>query len=299
MRPKVAAIVLNWNGKEDTLECLRSLNNMDYGNVDVIVVDNGSTDGSQKAIKEEFSQVSLVELNRNLGVSAGYNAGIKLGLSHNCKFFLCLNNDLVVERDFLSQLVGTLSESKVGIAFPAVYSYEAKGRIDNLGGRVNIFTGMNSSIAEGLYSYDKRDVEPDYTDTPLIRKEVLDSIGMWDEDYFAYYEDIDFCLRAKEAGWTIKCNPRAKIYHKRGRTSIKVRGLISYSSIRNRMMLVRKFGNSWQYLVTLMHILLLTLPTIALRHLLRKDRKHVPRYLLKGFLDGLLHRYGKFPDFQG
>lgn len=277
--PKVALVVLNWNGWEDTRECLESLRKVTYPAVDVTVVDNGSADGSPERIARHFPEVRLVPLPRNRGFGGGMNAGIEEALRKDVAFVMCLNNDLTVDPGFLEPLVAAAREERV-VPYPLVYKYGRVGVLDSAGHRVNLFTGLTHPVAPGEEGMPES--------FQLMRREILEALGRWNEAYFAMYEDTEFGLRMRDAGWRLVCVPEAKLYHKRGRTSGRVRGLVSYYSIRNRLLLVRTFGTAWHYATTLLHVVLLTLPYIGLRCLLSRTYKHSFKHILQGLLDGVL-----------
>ncbi|MFQ5871914.1 MAG: glycosyltransferase family 2 protein [Candidatus Geothermarchaeales archaeon] len=283
--PKVAIVVLNWNGWEDTRECLESLKGLTYLSFEAYAVDNGSTDGSPDRIADSFPEVRLLRLPENRGFAGGMNAGLKAALKDGHDFVLCLNNDMIVDPGLLEPLVATAIGEKV-VPYPAIYQYGHRGVLDNVGQRINLFTGMTWMVAHGSRRLPES-IEADYTEVPLFSRELLEVLGGWKEEYFALYEDADLCLRIQRAGWKVVCVPEAKVYHKRGRTAGRVPGLVSYYSIRNRLLVVRSHGTKWHYLTTLLHILLLTIPYIGLHRLLTPNYKHSLRHVLLGLTDGL------------
>lgn len=282
--PRVAVLILNWNGWEDTRECLRSLQ-QSSATPSVYVVDNGSTDGSPDRVSKEFPWAKLVPLPENRGFPGGMNAGIWKSIEDGHDFVICLNNDMVFEPDFLGPLLTAQTEGV--IPYPSIYSYDQRDTIDNLGQRLDLFTGLTRMVAHGHHSPPSI-VDADYTEVPVLSREALEKVGGWDESYFAFYEDADLCLRLREAGWRIKCVPESRVYHKRGRTAARVRGLVSYYSIRNRLKVVRAHASLWHYVTTLLHILLWTIPYIGLRCLLKPGYKHSFRHTLLGLLDGAI-----------
>ncbi len=284
--PSVAIIVLNWNGWEDTKECLTSLRRLTYPAVRVYAVDNGSTDGSPKRIASDFPEVNLIQLNENLGFSGGMNAGIEGALRDQHDHILCMNNDMLAEPGFLEPLVAAAGEDKV-VPYPALFLRDDPHTIDALGNRVNLMIGTTSMIAAGSREI-PAEVEPDYTEIPLLSRELLETVGKWREEYFVFYEDADLGMRIQRAGWKLRCVPEAKILHRRGSTATRVRGIRSYYSIRNRLLFVKTFGSWWHYTTTILHVTLLTIPYIGAKCLLVPAYKHSFRHILWGFLDGFL-----------
>src|SRR3989339_346256 len=123
-KPLVYILILNWNGKEDTLECLSSLKKIDYPNYKTIVIDNGSTDDSVKIINKKYPKIKIIENKKNLGYAEGNNVGIRYALKNKADYVLILNNDTIVDKKFLTELVKVgESNEKVGIVGPNVYCY--------------------------------------------------------------------------------------------------------------------------------------------------------------------------------
>ncbi|MFQ6012515.1 MAG: glycosyltransferase family 2 protein [Thermoplasmata archaeon] len=283
--PRVALVVLNWNDWEDTRRCLDSLADLSYRRRETIVVDNGSRDGSPDRVAEGFPAVKLVRLPANRGYGGGMNAGIQAALAEGCDFVLCLNNDMTVEPGFLEPLVEAAGDEAT-VPYPAIYQGDHPDLLDSAGNRVS-YTGLTGLVAHGA-----REIPPglevDYTELPLLPRALLARIGGYKEEYFAFYEDVDLGARMRAAGWTLRLVPESRVYHRRGRTTRRVRGLVSYYSVRNRLLLMRDNGTRGRWLLTVLHVLLLTLPFLILRALANPRSGHSPRHLLLGLVDGLL-----------
>ncbi len=230
--PKVSIIILNWNGQKDTIDCLKSLEYLNYPDFEIILVDNGSTDESVSNFKSQIpnfkNKISLIENKENLGFSAGNNAGIKYALGKKTDYVLLLNNDTIVESEFLKELVGVGEQNsqptadqpkaeKIGILGPKIYFFDDPQRIWFAGGKFNWISGSShigfGEIDDGQYEISKK-VSFITGCAMLIKKEVFEKIGFLDERFFLYYEDTDFCLRAKKRGFKCVFVPRAKIFHK-------------------------------------------------------------------------------------
>jgi len=217
--PLVYIIVLNWNGKDDTLECLRSLQNIDYKNYKILVVDNASEDGSVGAIQSEFPNIEILVNANNLRFAGGNNVGIKYGLQHDADYILLLNNDTAVDGRFLSSLIHCINETKdAGIAGAKIFYFFDKRRIWYAGGNLNFATGSfkHRGIRQRESELYNAVEEVDYITgcCMLIKREVIERVGMLDESYFIYGEDADYCLRAKNAGYKLMYIPSAIVYHK-------------------------------------------------------------------------------------
>lgn len=296
MMPRVSIIILNWNGWKDTIECLESLYRITYPNYDIIVVDNGSEDGSIEKIKKyaegkievnskffEYNPINkpikvfeiredyaregkfnkilykkfdpnrrmiLLKNKKNYGFAGGNNVGIKFALSVlNPDYVLLLNNDTVVDPNFLAELVKVVeSNEKIGIVGPKIYYYDYNGRSDVIN-----FTGADLILWRGTEKrYGFNEVDRGQWDKlmsigkiegscMLIRKEVLEQIGLFDEKFFCYWEETDLCFRAEKKGYELTYVPTAKIWHKVASSS---GGTLSsfhiYYMSRNKLWFLRK-----------------------------------------------------------
>jgi GT2 family glycosyltransferase len=219
MRPLVYIIVLNWNGLQDTVECLDSLGALDYPNYRVAVVDNGSTDGSVEHLRRSHPGVELITSDRNRGYAKGNNLGLDHALGSKADYLLALNNDTLVHPSFLSELVATAElDPSIGIVGPKIFYRGEGNRIWFAGGRIHYWLGNTSHIGNRQKDSSKfsGQLDVDYVTgcAMLIRKSVLEEIGTFDPSYDSYYEDCDLCLRAKRRGYRIVCARQAMIWHK-------------------------------------------------------------------------------------
>ena len=222
MKPKVAIIILNWNGKDDTLECLASVYQLDYPNFEVIVVDNGSTDGSPEAIRGLFPGVTLIENGTNLGYAGGNNVGMRYALEKEADYIWLLNNDTTVEPDSLSKLVAHAEDHlEVGMLSPVIYYYDAPEEVWFAGGRIDWRTGRTYHVREPV-AFTNLDPRERYICgcAILVRREVIERIGLFDERFRpAYYEDTDWSVQCTNAGYKLAVVSASKIYHKVAKSS--------------------------------------------------------------------------------
>jgi GT2 family glycosyltransferase len=218
--PLVHAIILNFNGKPLLLETLASVAQINYPNFKIIVVDNGSTDGSQVAVREQHPNVILLENNENLGFGEGNNVGMRYALQQAAEWVLLLNNDISVAPDLLTHMMNVAAaDAAIGILGPKIYYHDQPNKIWFAGGRINYWAGLTAhrgirEIDRGQYD---RVEDTDYITgcAMLIRRETLERIGMFDPVYSpAYSEDADLCVRAVRAGYRLVFVPHAKVWHK-------------------------------------------------------------------------------------
>jgi len=241
--PTVAIIIVAWNGKNDTLECLQSLRGLTYSNHRIILVDNGSTDGTVAAVRSSFPDVTILEMGRNLRFAGGNNKGIEFALGKGADYVLLLNNDTVVEKEFLSTLVKRMqSDDRIGMVAPKVLYYTPPNRIWFAGARIRYWLGTIAHI--GIREEDRgQHNTPGETDYAtgccvLARKAVIESIGMLDESYFMYVEDVEWSVRATKNGFRVIYEPRSEIRHK---VSVSAGGNLSLFKLRNKYISQMRF----------------------------------------------------------
>ena len=209
--PKIFIIILNYNGKETIKKCLDSVFYSDYHGLEAVVVDNDSKDGSFELAKDLYSKFHFIKNAKNYGFSAGNNIGIRFALEKMADYIFLLNNDAILEKNTLSKLVGIAERKKAGIFSPLIYDRE--NRIWFAGGKIKWLKMKTVHKSQAA-----KDTKPYLTDyisgcAMLIKKEVFKKIGLFSEDYFLYYEDADFCIRAKKNGFECMVVPSAKTTH--------------------------------------------------------------------------------------
>ncbi|MGZ4891639.1 MAG: glycosyltransferase family 2 protein [Halobacteriota archaeon] len=292
--PKVVIVIVNWNGKHLTVECLHSLLKIDYSNYEVLLVDNGSTDGSQECFRDRFPEIELLENGENLGFAEGCNVGIRRAMECHGDYVLLLNNDTVTHERFLSELVRVAEcDSKIGFVGPKVYYYNYHGRRDIIwcaGGRLNLWIGKALIIGEG-----EKDTGQ-YEDTKvvdwvpgaclLVRSDVVQRVGLLDSTYFAYSEELDWCVRGYRAGYASVFVPRAMIWHIAAASSGAAR--YWYYLTRNHFWFMRKHASRTQYLSFLAYFFFVQFWISTTQILLRSH--HAFTCFLKGVRDGISPR---------
>lgn len=245
MPPKVAIIVLNWNNRADTVECIRSLEGVSYPDFEAVVVDNGSSDGSEAAIKAAFPGLRVIQTGRNLGFAGGNNVGIRDALARGFDYVLLLNNDTVVDPGFLGEMINAgESGPSTGIVGPRIYYFSEPGRIWYAGGTVDYWKGRLEHVGFNAMDGDEYGRAGDTMLVAgcamLIKRQVFEKIGLLYEPMFLYFEDSDFCARASRAGYRIAYAPSAKVWHKVSQTTAKLKGVQSYYNIRNWLLFMRR-----------------------------------------------------------
>lgn len=331
----VSIIILNWNGWKDTIECLESLYRINYPNYEVILVDNNSSNDSVKIFrkwaqgkektsspikyfeytKEELDtrqylkdkekldhfpsdkKLFILKNDKNYGFTGGNNIAIKQILREGrSEYILLLNNDTVVSKDFLTELIKVAENRKnIGIVGPKIYNYDGKKNqktIQSAGSSMNLYTGNITMY--GGNQIDRKQFDDIRTvgcisgACLLIRREVVQDIGLLDDKLFAYFEDVDWCLRAKEKKYDIVYAPASTIWHKIAKSSSKMPELIMYYRVRNRFLFEKRFANLYQYIFFLGFYFFVMVPLWFVRCLIFIKKPNLLRYFLRGLRDGLV-----------
>ncbi|MGG4405951.1 glycosyltransferase family 2 protein [Geobacillus stearothermophilus] len=239
--PLVYVILLNYNGYKDTIECIESLEKVTYPNMKIVIVDNNSTDGSEQIIKEKFPQHTFIQTGDNLGFAGGNNVGINYALEQGADYVCLLNNDTVVEKDFLDKLVETAEKDEtIGIVGGTILQYEDNKKIWYAGGYFNRIGGKAVHIKK-LPKQILNEVTFITGCLQLIRRKVLLEVGLLPEEYFLYYEDLDYCMQVRNKGYRLIYDKRAVIYHKCGGTASYKSPISIYYSNRNRLIFYKKY----------------------------------------------------------
>ncbi|MGQ9626031.1 MAG: glycosyltransferase family 2 protein [Anaerolineae bacterium] len=301
--PKVSIIVLNWNGLDDTLDCLGSLQRLDYPDVKVIVVDNGSTDEPGVVVRERFPGVTFIENGENLGYAGGNNVGLRCAMSQEADYALLLNNDTVVDPDFLRLLVEAVeNDLTIGFAGPTIYYYDRPEVIWSAGGAIDWQRGNTRMVGVNEEDMGQFGTVPRTVDfitgcAMLVRRAVIEKVELLDERFFAYYEDAEWCARASRAGFKIVHVPQAKIWHKISPEAQADSPLVHYYMTRNRLLFLKATGAGMQ---AWLHILfaeyLRTLVSWSLRPKWRSKRTQ-RRVMVQAIGDAWCGRWGKQPLF--
>ena len=245
--PLVSVILVNYNGYEDTKECVISLLTCGYSNLKIIIVDNASN--INKAIYDEVikkPQCEILELEENIGFAGGNNKGIQLAKKYGTDYYLILNNDTIVRPGFLQPLLAIAkNDSQVGIVTGKILYYDDPGILwygggcyDDSLGEMKI-RGIGEQDSE---QYNKRELVPFATGCLwLLPNIVVEDVGYMCEDYFLYYEDADYCARVRKKGYKIVYEPMSVILHKESRTTKKGSDQYQYFVNRNYLFYIKTY----------------------------------------------------------
>lgn len=275
--PLVSIIIINFNGVEYLKVCFESLRKIDYQNWEVIVVDNGSSDGSIEFLEKykKFKSLKIIKNSSNLGFAEPNNQGYRKAKGD---YVLLLNNDTKVKRDFVRLTVERMvKESKIGVAQPKIFLMEKAGYLDNTG---SFITKTGFLKHEGFLEKDATRFNKEKIifaakgACMFIKRDVIEKVGLFDRDFFAYFEESDFCWRVWLAGYKIIYFPDTYIHHKLGATSKKMNQFnINYHSLKNRLASLIKNLEGYNLLLVLIpHLIILGIIALYYLSILRFDK---------------------------
>jgi GT2 family glycosyltransferase len=291
---RIFVVIPMWNQLELTQRCLRSLQRLERRPDAVVVVDNGSAPDPRVALEATFPGLTVLRLGSNRGFAGGCNAGIRHALEAGAEAVLLLNNDAVADARLLTELAAALEAS------PDIAAAGAKTLTDDERPRIHAAYGVltfHGSLVriEGWLEPDlekfnqPRDVDMASGSAVLLRREALEAVGLLDEEFFAYHEDVDWCARARRRGWRIRYVPSAVIYHRmHASTGGGYNRPINYLLARNAILFMRKNGSATEKATYTFYLAGNLLKELVLRW----RRGELPGYWmrLRGIRDGLLGR---------
>ena len=264
MAKSVNIFILNWNGRDLTLDCLASFEKVTYSNANVIVIDNGSTDDSVVSIKEKYPETDIIEFRTNLGFAGGNNAGFE-STANKADYTIFLNNDTIVDSNFVEPLINELeTKPNTKQTAPKIYYADKPETIWFAGGVVNLWTGMIRHI--GIRKKDSHDYSKnrviDYATGCCVcmRTEEFELIGMFDESFPMYGEDVDLSLRFRKRGGSIVFIPESRVWHK---VSASMGGQFSIGKWKRKhkgkMILVAKHSEPYKIPVSFLLMMLVSI----------------------------------------
>ena len=283
----VSIITVNFNSLEVTCELLESVRRFGGNDVEVIVVDNGSVENSEGYFRNHFPEVIYVRSEKNLGFAGGNNLGIK---ASNGDFLFFLNNDAELTAGAIETLLALFStNSGIGIASPKICYHNARPGsepdvIQYLGTtHVHPLTARNSTLGEReIDSGQYRKAQPTayaHGAAMMVPREVLNKAGLMSEDFFLYYEELDWCERIRRAGYDVWVEPNAKVYHKESYTVGKISALKTYYLNRNRLFFMRRNHSLAQWRAFCVFLFLFTVPKNSLMYFLKGDIVNLKAFL--------------------
>jgi GT2 family glycosyltransferase len=253
MRARVAVIVLTWNQRDLTLGCLHSLSEVEYppASLNIILVDNGSTDGTTQAVRQQYPEVQILEPGENLGFAEANNLGMRHALAQRPDYLLLLNNDTIVDPLFLTELIRVAeADPHVGIVGPKMYYYDQPDVIWCAGNAILWSTGRTVRLQAEQRDLEARNGSPYPVDfvtacAVAVKRQVVDEIGLLDPRFFIYYEEVDWCLRAAAHGYRAMVAPASRIWHKVSAAMGATSPATDYYMNRNVFLFLAKHRHGW------------------------------------------------------
>ncbi|HEV3319570.1 MAG TPA: glycosyltransferase family 2 protein [Solirubrobacteraceae bacterium] len=296
------AIVLSWNGREDTLRCLQSLTEVEHPDFAIVCVDNGSADGTQEAVRSRFPQVELIEAGANLGYSGGNNLGLRYALEHGARWMMLVNNDAIVAPDVISGFERVAGKRpRAGILAGKVYFADRPQTIWFAGQRVSELLGYSGrprgyGRPDGPRYSQIRSTGRAVGALMAISREAVDAIGLLDEDLFAYVEDVDWALRVRRAGFEVLLAPDAHAWHLVSASTGGERASTHtiYYGVRNTVIVLERRRPLGVLGTVLRRATILT--AFTLHALTRPNRRRALAAVWEGFEDARRERLG--PRFE-
>lgn len=295
--PKVAIVILNWNGRDDVLNCVSTLPRLTYPNYTATVVDNASVDGSVAALRERFPQQRVLVMEKNLGFCGGNNRGIQDALGYGAEYVLLLNNDTEMHPELVTELAGVArSDPRTGAVGAKNLQLEDPSQVWGAYGELTygkeLVRVVGKGQPDGPAYRQVRDVDWVIGNGMLMSRAAIEAIGGFDEQFFGYHEDVDWCTRARRQGFRIVFNGNAVIFHKgfgAANASRAVPFPVLYFLGRNGIFFARKHGSPWQRSRFAARFLAEVARVFICGRLGREPRESY-RWLLRGFYHGLTGR---------
>ncbi len=296
-QPSVYAVTLNWNGIADTRKCLDSLLSEGYSNLQVVCIDNNSDNNEAAKLKDEYPTVKVIKNETNLGFAGGCNVGIKHALDDGTDYVMLFNNDAVIVEDSIAKMVEFYeAHSDVGMVSPTIL-YADEKTVWFYGAKLSKALGFTINIGKGKVADSIVGKDPFQTGfcsgcTMLVHRNVIEQIGLMDEEYFVYYEDLDWCTKADNIGLESWVVPHATVFHKKSASTgeggkSRFGPIPAYYLARNAFMYAKNMPKGPNKLIYIAAQFYSKLP-LSLALLVHP--KSWGRYL-KGMYDGMLMLY--------
>lgn len=299
--PLLFVVVLTNNNRDDTLACLQSLHQSGYQNMKIILLENLALADTPEPLQHDFPNVQSIPLDKNLGYAGNNNIGIQAAMAQGAEWMLILNDDTVLDPSCLSLLMEAAEgDSRIGILGPLVYHFDEPQVIQTAGGSLGQYwmIGHLGQDQQDRGQFDTvRDVEWISGCAILVRSALVNEIGMLDADYFLYWEEVEWCVRAREAGWRICHVPQAKLWHKgvKQYRNYHPKPYVTYYTTRNHLYTLRKHRAPWRAYFAAFRQIFQTLLSWSLRPKWRAQREH-RNAMWKGLVHFFQHRLGPMPS---
>lgn len=280
--PLISIIALNWNQLEVTCQFLESTRLFTYKNYEILIIDNGSKEDPTAYINaQQYPNTRVLRSEVNLGFTGGNNWGMREAKG---EYYFIVNNDTEVTDNLLEALLEPFfMDEKIGVSGPKIRYFEPRDMLQYVGfGPINPYTGRTFAVGYQESDHGQYDVGS-YTHgahggAMMVKKEVVDKVGMFPEKFFIYYEEWDWCLRILRAGYKIYYTPKGLIYHKESVTMGKESAIKAYYHTRNRIMLMRRNVDMMHFIVFLLFFCFLTAPKFIFNYIRKGQWQHLKSF---------------------
>jgi len=289
LNKEIAIIIVNWKQYELTTNCLLSLQKLKYKNFKIILIDNESNLKKINKIERDFIDVEVIESKENLGFASANNIGIKYAIKNKFEYVMLLNNDTEVHNKFLTPLLNSLqNDNSLGAVQPLIMNYNNRLKVWNSGGYLNNFFGFPYTKK---VNNKQRQIDWITGCCILLKTKVIKNVGLLDEHFFAYFEDVDWSLRIKKLGYKLSVTESSVIFHHGTKSSnnSNIEGNLSpfvhYLNIRNHIYLIKKHSHKFNFMGVLLYQFVKIL-FYSIYFILRFRFKKF-KMIYKGLIDGL------------
>lgn len=279
--PLVSIIALNYNQLEVTVEFVESCNELSYENIELIIVDNNSEIDPTDKILSIYPNARIFRLQKNIGFTGGNNYGMERA---NGDFIFIVNNDTEVTPDLIEKLLQPFDTDKsIGVVSPKIKYFDNPQMIQYAGySDINPYTGRNKAIGSRQIDEGQFNISG-YTPyahgaAMLVKKEVIDKVGMFPDDFFIYYEELDWSARITRAGYKIYYQSEAEIYHKESITMGKESSIKAYYHTKNRIYFMRRNFSKFQFIIFSFYLTFLIIPKSVLKYVLNGQYDHLKSF---------------------
>jgi len=303
--PKVSIIILNWNGIDDTIKCIESIEKAEYPNYDIVVVDNASSGNDVEILRQRFrDRINVIENKKNYGLSKGRNIGIRHALKGDALYIQILDNDVIVSPNFIIEMINAAqNDIDIGVIGPMIYYYEEPNKIAYAGRYINYWTGHIRTRGKGKLDCgqfnDISDVDCATGGTMFISRRALLTVGLLDERFFFWFEDMEFCARVIKSHLRVVLAPSAKVWVKKikkekpsGNIESNEKLAISgYYFIRNRFIFMKKHCSAPQFITSSLCFAFSEFPRLSIKFILHYRSLTILKSSLKGIWGILFGRH--------
>ncbi len=300
--PLVSIVSINYDHPEVTCAMLESMRKVTYPNVEIIIVDNASPNDDPAIIKQTYPEIIFIQSEKNLGFPGGNDLGIRKATG---KYIFLLNNDTEVEPDFLEPLVEKMENDKnIGIVSPKIKFFEPPQLLQYCGiSPINLLTirsfGIGSNeVDTGQYEVDTEQAYA-HGAAMMLKREVIEKVGLMADIYFLYYEELDWCYRVRQAGYKIYYVHNSLVYHKESVSTGRLSPLRTYYINRSRWLYMRRHVKGFNLILAVLYQLFVSIPKNTLVYFLKSDFKNLAsyhralRWIIKNWFDPKIHENPK------